>query len=537
MLRFLLLFACCLTATTAAELPAWKQALQPPDDRWRQTEQHFRFNNSAEPQTLDPQIMTGVPEGNLAEALFEGLTALHPETLAPKPGIAHSWTISPDGLRYTFNLRDGLTWSDGTPLRAQDVIASWRHALTPATGCKYANLLYPIAGARAFHRDPAAGEEAWARVGLTAPDPLTLEVRLETPCAYFLSLTAFHTLFPVPLHVIREHGDRWTRPEHIVCNGPFQLQEWKPRQHIVLQANPRYWDADFVKLDRVTVFPYDELDTAYKLFKQGEIDWMNAVPLDRLDALKRDPDYYVAPYLGIYYIRVNVTEPPLDDIRVRRALAWSVNRQVVTKDILRAGEIPLAWFCPRDTAGYRPALQMPYDRDAARAQLAEAGFAGGADFPRLEVLYNKSERHQAIMENLAQQWERALGITVSPTNTEWKVYLDRLSSLDYQLARSGWIGDFVDPDTFFNIWRTGDGNNRTGWGDPTYDALVRRAAAERDPAQRLELFQQMDRMLIEQVPGIPIYSYVNQGMLSERVFGFFHNLRDLHPLQYVYLED
>ena len=376
-----------------------------------------------------------------------------------------------------------------------------------------------------------------AGVGASAPDARTVTVRLRSPCAYFLQLAAFHTLMPVPLHAIGRHGEAWTRPGNLVTSGPFTLATWEPRVRIELTPNPRYHDRAVVKLERITAHPYDDLDTAYKLFQQGGLDWMNAVPSERIDALKLDPAYYVSPYLAIYYLRLNVTRGALTDARVRRALALALDRREITEHLLRAGQIPSASFCPAGAGGYPDGPDVKIDVPAARALLAEAGFPEGKGLPAIELLFNTSEQHKKICENVAEQWRRNLGITATPRNCEWKVYLDRLQKLDYDAARSGWTADYDDPMTFFDIWMTGDGNNRTGFADPAYDDLVRAAAREVDPARRLGIFQQADRRLQEASPGIPLYVYVNQGLLNERVRGWWPNRRDHHPFQWMWLED
>jgi oligopeptide transport system substrate-binding protein len=526
-----------LTSLAAAEVPAWKATLQPKGDKWKKVEQVFRFNNGAEPQTLDPAVMTGVPEATIALACVEGLTGLHPKTLEPIPGLAERWDVSADKKTWTFHLRTGLQWSDGTPLTAQQITASWRRALTHATGCQYGNMFFPIQGAEVFAADKVQDDAAWAKVGVATPDDKTLIVQLAGPCPYFGSLAAFHTLSPVPLHVVQKHGEAWTRPENFVGNGPFVLSEWSPRQRIVMTPNPRYWDTAQVRLKRIEALPYDDNETAFKLFKQGGIDWMATVPMDRIESLKRDPDYYATPFMTLSYLRLNTTRPAFKDPRVRRALALALDRTVITKDILRAGQIPTGSFCPPTTGGYvPPESQLKYDKDTARRLMAEAGYPDGKGFPSTEFLFNTQEQYRKMADNLAQQWKTVLGIDIKPANCEWKVYLSRLERLEYDIARSGWVGDYPDPNTFFDLYRTGDGNNRTGWGNPNYDALLGAAAQEGDHAKRLGLFQKMDRQLMDEVPAIPIYVHVCQGMLAEKVRGFHLNVRDLHPFQYLWME-
>ena len=519
-----------------ADWPEWKKKLWPETDDWRNTKQVLTFVNGAEPETLDPHIMTGVPEHRLATALFEGLVTQHPQTLEPVPGVAERWEVSPDGITYTFHLRKDAKWSDGKPLTTRDFVESWKRALLPETASQYAYMLYPIAGAEAFNKGPNKGKE-WDKVGVAAKDDHTLVVTLASPCAYFLDLAAFETLMPVPMEVVAKHGDRWSRAENIVCNGPFKVKEWSPRQKIVFEKNPHYWDRDFVKLEQVVALPFEDLETAYKLFQQGQCDWNTAVPAAKILEIKRLPEYYAFPYLGSYFYRVNVTKPPLDDVRVRKALSLALDREVITRDVLKAGQIPATWFCPA-LPGYEPPKGLAADRQAARKLLAEAGYGpGGKPFPPLELLYNTNEAHKQVAEVLVQQWKEALGISVSLRNTEWKVYLNDVQNLAYNVARAGWIGDYTDPNTFLDMFVTGGGNNQTGWSNARYDQLIADAAKEVDRAKRAALLQQAEKILVEEeLPIIPIYIYVNQGLIRDTVMGWYENVRDQHPFQYIWME-
>lgn len=530
-------------AQQEAALPAdWKSKLQPEGDDWKEAEQVFTFNNGAEPETLDPHVMTGVPEHRLATGLFEGLVSHHPETLQPVPGVAERWELSADGTVYTFFLRKNAKWSDGKAITARDFHGSWQRALAPETASQYAYMLYPIKNAEPFNKAGAEAEDGTKRpaipfeqVGVQVVDDYTLRVTLERPCAYFLDLAAFETLMPVPLAVVAAHKDRWVRPEHIVTNGPYKLAEWQPNQRLVMVKNEHYWDAAFVKLERIVALPLDDLETAYKLYQQGECDWMDDIPVAKIEECQRRPDYYVAPYLGTYFYRVNVTRPPFNDARVRKALSMCIDREAITRDLLKAGQIPATWLTPA-MHGYQPPAGLAYDRQAARRLLAEAGFPDGKGFPQAELLYNTLEAHKLVAENVVQQWRENLGISVSLRNSEWKVYLNDVQHLQYQIARAAWIGDYVDPNSFLDMFVTGGGNNQTGWSNARYDELIAQAARERDVAKRAAIFVEAEKLLIEQeLPIIPIYIYVKKGLLRDTVGGFYENVRDQHPFQYLYM--
>ncbi len=524
-----------LFADPQIELPDWEKAYVPKSKNWQAKEQHFIFNNGTDPESLDPALVTGVPESRLVAELFEGLVNLDPKTLEPRPGVAYRWEISPNGLTYKFHLRKNAKWSDGSELTAHDFYESWKRVLTPATGSAYAYQLFPVKGAEEFHGNRL---DSFDGVGIKVAAKYTLNVELKTHCHYFLDLVAFHTLFPVPVSLINKYRDQWVRAKHIISNGPFRLSTWKPRQRIELVKNNHYWGRSICKLKKITVFPYDNLDTAYQLFLQNKIHWMPAIPLEKLSEIIRHPDYYVMPYLGSYFYRFNVTKAPFDDVRVRKAFSLAIDRRIITEHILKAGQQPATWFCP-PISSYEPVPGLKYNKDRARQLLVEAGYGvNGRSFPNIEILYNTSEQHKKVAEAIVQQWKNNLGVSVSLRNTEWKVLLSDMDNLNFQIIRSSWIGDYGDPNTFFDMFVTKGGNNRTGWSNEEYDSLLLESQRETDNVKRYQIFQKMERLLIEkEFPILPLYIYVNQGVLNESVNGWYENVRDMHPLKYIWLED
>lgn len=495
-------------------------------------EQVFRINNTAEPESLDPGVVTGVPEHRIISNLFEGLTTTDPKDLSPRPGMAASWSLSKDGLVYTFRLRDAR-WTDGKPVTASDFVYAWERVLNPKSGAKYAQHLYYLRNGEEYNTGRVTD---FTQVGVRAVDAKTLQVTLKSPTAYFLDLTAFYTLYPVPRWALEAHGREWVKPGKIVSNGPFRLVSWVPQQEAVLERNPHHWDAASVKLSKVVFIPTDDINTAYKQFLAGDSDWIPTVPPAQLDAARRRPEYYVSPYLGTYYFRFNVTKPPLTDVRVRKALAQAVDRVALTKFVTKAGEVPHSGFVPVGLRGYEGPQGPGFDVAAAKRLLGEAGYPDGRGFPRVELLYNTSELHRVITQAVQQMWKTHLGVHVDLVNVEWKVYLARQGSLDYQVSRAGWIGDYVDPNTVLEMWKTGGGNNQTGWSNRRYDALIERAATVVDPAERMRTFAEAERILLEEMPILPLYTYVNKGMLSRRVKGWHPNILDQHPLKYISVE-
>jgi oligopeptide transport system substrate-binding protein len=495
--------------------------------------QVFRLNNMAEPESLDPGVVTGVPEHRILSNLFEGLTTTDPKDLSPRPGMASSWTVSKDGLTYTFKLRNAR-WTDGNPVRAQDFVYAWERVLNPKMGAKYAQQLFYLKNGEDYNKGRITD---FSRVGAKALDDRTLQVTLRCPTAYFLDLTSFYTLYPVPRWAVEAHGKDWIKPGKIVSNGPFRLVSWVPQKEVVVEKNPQHWDAASVKLQKAVFLPTDDINTAYKQFLAGESDWVTTVPPAQIDTARNRPDFYVTPYLGTYYFRFNVTRPPLTDVRVRKALSMAVDRDSLTKYVTKAGEIPTSSFVPAGMRGYEGARGLPFDVAAAKKLLAEAGYPGGKGFPKVELLYSTSELHRVVTQAVQQMWKESLGVQVDLTNVEWKVYLARQSSLDYQVSRAGWIGDYVDPNTFLDMWITAGGNNQTGWSNTRYDDLIGRAACQIvNGRDRMRALQEAEKILVlDEVPIMPLYTYVNKGMLSRRVKGWSPNILDQHPLKYLSL--
>ena len=493
------------------------------------------FINGAEPETLDPAIITGQPEGRVVNALFEGLCAYDQDGKAV-PGVAEAWEISPDGKRYTFRIRPDARWSDGRPLVAGDFVSSWKRALTPATGSQYNYQLYPVRNAQAF----ADGKIAdFSEVGVKAPDDRTLVVDLENPTPYFLELCAFPTLHPVRVDLIDRVGDEWVKPAHIISNGAYALETWRINDKIRLKKNPHYWNRDNVSLETVDVLPISDANVAFNFFSSGLADLVmdkGLAPPALLDELKKQPWFHAAPFLGIYFLRYNCAHGPFQDERVRRAFSLSIDKKRIVEKITRAGELPAPGFVPPGIPDYTGTEGLAFDPAAAKRLMSEAGFPEGRGFPLVNYLYSKSELNEAIAVELQSMWRETLGVNVNLVRQEWKVYLNSLSLLDYDIARSSWVGDYPDPNTFLDMFLTGGGNNRTGWSSPEYDRLIAESARELDPGKRLEILRQAEDLLIRQaVPVVPIYYYVGIQLYdAEKLGGVRANVLDEHPLRLIH---
>ena len=471
----------------------------------------LNFGNGTEPQDIDPQIVTGVPENKIVNALFEGLVAEGPTGADTVGGVAERWEISEDGRVYTFFLRTTAKWSNGDPVTAQDFVASYRRILTPSLGAEYAYKLHHVVGAEAFNK----GElKDFAQVGLAAPDAHTLRITLKHRAPFLIEAMKHYSWFPVHTPTVEKFGGlarkgtAWTRPENLVGNGPFVLKEWRPNQRIVVTRSPTYWDREQVKLETINFLPTESIDTEERMFRTGQVDRTNELPNTKIDTYKRDyaGSYRQDPYFGVYFYRVNVTKAPLNDKRVRRALALAIDRESLVRNVTRGGQQPAYNFCPPSPM-FTSQARIDGDLAEAKRLLAEAGFPAGRGFPKVDILYNTSENHRAIAEAIQQMWRTRLGVEIGLANQEWKVYLDSQDTLNYDLCRAGWIADYTDPNTFMDMWVTGGGNNDTGWSNATYDALVRTSLAAGSEQERLASYQQMEAILADELPIIPIYFY------------------------------
>lgn len=496
------------------------------------------FVNGAEPETLDPAVITGQPEGRIVNALFEGLLRFDRHGRAV-PGVAASWQISPDGLTYVFHLRPDARWSDGRRVTAQDFVASWHRTLDPATASAYNYQLFSIRGAEDF----ANGKiRDFAKVGVKALDESTLQVTLHQPTSYFLDLCAFPTLYPVRTDLIAKYGDDWVKPGKLVGNGAFLLDAWRINDSVMLAKNPLYWDQSSVQLRSVEVLPISQANVAYNFYAAGQADLImdkGLAPPSLLDALKERPDFHAAPFLGSYFLRFNCSKPPFSDPRIRKAFSMALDRQRITTKITRAGESTALSFVPPGIVGYKPPEGLPENKQEARRLLAEAGFPGGKGFPLTTYLYSEGELNEGVAIELQSMWKEELGVSVQLARQEWKVYLNSLGSLDFGIARSSWVGDYPDPNTFLDLFLSGSGNNRTGWSNPTYDQLIGAAAAETDAVRRFEILRKAEGLLVrDEAPIAPLFFYVGIQLYNpEYIGGIEANVLDEHPIREIFRKD
>jgi len=514
----------------------------------QETDETFYMALDGTPQTFDPGKMRGAPGGRIAMNIFEGLLmpaqttegAERTEDLV-RPGVAKSWTISDDGTSYTFHLREDAKWSNGEPVTAGDFEYAWRRVLNPDFDSAYASLFFSIEGAEDYRKKQ--GEEGsiddWSEVGIETVDDHTLRVELRNPTPYFLELVAFYTLFPVPRETIEEHGDKWIKPRNIVSNGAYTLEEFRSGRQIVMEKNPQYWDAGNVSIERGVVELFQGQKAIINAYRAGQIHWSGSgLPLAEVSSLVMRPDYVNHPMLGIYYLKINVSDDssPLSNPKVRRAMSLALNRRSIQKLALKGMYGATKAFVPSNTGGYESTASLEYDLEKARRLLEEAGYPNGEGLPTMTILYNTSKKHRIVATKVQNMWEKTLGVTVKLDNIEWKTYLEQVENLDYEIARAGWIGDYNDPMTFLELWTTGNGNNNTGWSNEEYDRLIEEAKREPDRSERQRILQRAEELLLREGPIIPLVEYSNNMLLSRRVKGFEPHNRNIHLLKDLRLE-
>ncbi len=495
----------------------------------------------AEPRDLDPHLVTAFTDMQVVLAFFEGLVAVDEVTSRPVPATAERWDVSDDGLTWTFHLRPDLKWSDGTPLTAETFRDSYLRALTPSLGSEYAYVLYPIRGAAAFNSGETSDPSS---LGVSAPDPQTFVISLEQPTPMLASILTLPVAFPAPLHVVAQHGgltdrsNRWTRPESIVGNGPFRITTWEPQSQIRGDRNPHFREADNVGLNGVAFYPFENAVSQEAAFRSGQLHLTSEVPLTKISAYREEsPELLrIDPFVLTGFMRFNLTHPPMDDVRVRRALALSINRQALADSVLKGGESPADRLTPPNTAGYTAEATFGYDPATARQLLAAAGFPRGEGFPDLEIMSRSREINQSILEAVQQIWRTELGIELNIAMKEQRVWLDDETHLNYDISNARWIGDYVEPYTFLELFLSYSGNNNTGWANADYDALLRQAAAESDEATRYALYQQAEALLVADTPIAPIYHGTQVFLKRPEVQGWPPALLGFHRYHLVRLE-
>ena len=499
-------------------------------------EQILRKGNGTEPESLDPHRAEGVTSSNVLRDLFEGLVT-EEENGSLIPGAAASWTISPDGRVYTFRLRPTARWSNGDPVTAEDFVFGLRRSADPATLSVYSAILYPIENAEAV----VNGSLPPGRLGVRAIDPLTLELRLHSPTPYLLGLLTHSSTYPVHRASLEKFGDRFARPGNLVSNGPYRLQEWSVQSYIRLVRNASYWDNVHTTINEVWYYPVENAESELNRYRTGEFDMTETVPNRQIPWLRKNlpAELHIAPYLGSYVYGFNTSQPPFkDNIPLRKALAMALDRDILTSKITGAGEIPAYGWVPPVTGYTNQQPEWAHwtqaERNAeARRLYAQAGYS--RDKPlHVQLLHNTEINHRRLAVAMAAMWRDVLGVETEILNQEWQVFLQtRRTRVDTQVFRYGWIGDYDDPYTFAEILDSKHGLNDMSYNNPRYDRLLASASREADPAVRMATLAEAERVMLDDMPVLPIYFYVSKQMVKPWVGGFDSNIMDHHHTRHL----
>lgn len=531
----------------------------------------------SEPKSIDPAINQAVDGATYIIHTFEGLTATNKNNQIG-PGVAEKWETSPDGLTWTFHLRSDAKWSDGKPVTAGDFVYAWQRAVNPSTASPYAYQLNYIKNAEAinsqavdasgkpekvkfgadgkpvqdakgnFTADPngkyvsakADGSPLWLDdLGVTAKDDHTVVVTLEAPCSYFIQITAFPTLFPVRKDVIEKNPDNWaTDPKTFIGDGPYTISDWTHNSKIVMTKNKNYWNSKSIVSNEIDWLLMDEDNSILAAYKNGKILLSESMPTDEIAALQKSGDCKIYGNLGTYFIDFNNTKAPFDNLKVRQAFNLAYDREYLVKNVSKGGEKPAAGFVPigiPDAAAgsdfrtigkdYFATKTSSYKDNVAKAKqlLSEAGYPDGKGFPTVEYKYNNTSLHKAIAEYLQNEWQTNLGVHVTLQNEEWAVVQADRNNKNYQMARDGWLGDYVDPMTFIDVFTSKSGNNSTGFSDPEYDKLVSDAKKSSDPKTRMSDMHKAEDILMKAMPMSPVYFYTDPDLVSPKLVGYVHS--------------
>jgi len=577
-------FLAAACTTGAADSPYFGKT-QPLDG------QVLRYISGSEPESLDPPMSSGQPEARIMMAIFEGLTEYDPKTAQPIPALAESWEPNDDNSVFTFHLRDAR-WSDGSPITAEDFVYSLRRGLTPSLASRLAYMAYDVLNAQAYNeaavfvRDRATGSfvmnpanslerlvlpgdetaraealkapaMALARdkeyvpiraedVGIEAVDAKTLRFRMRQPIPFVPKLVSHQFFRPVPRRTVEQYGDTWTQPGHIVVSGAFTIETWRPYDVLVMKRNPAYYDAAVVKLESLIFYPLEDITTMMNLYKAGEVDatYNHTVPSSWIPLVRQYKDYQDTPEVATEAYVFNTTSGPTSDVRVRHALNMAIDKVALAR-FRRAAKpttstVPVGMF-----PGYPSPKGDVFDPEKAKSLLADAGFkdASGrydpSTFPAsdLEVTYNTSESNRSNAEFVQAQWKQNLGITVPLRNMEFRTFLQTRSRLEYRgLARSGWIGDYMDPFTFLSMYVIEGGENGSGWVDPKFEHLLSEANRQHDQDARYRMLSDAETLLLEAQPTLPLYNNATNFVKKPYVKGMYANPATMHAWKFVYIE-
>lgn len=494
---------------------------------------------ASEPQTIDPALNSSVDGAIMIQHMFEGLMKWKDDgsgNAVLTEGQAESYEISEDGLVYTFKLREDAAWSDGEPVTAQDFVYGWQRLVTPATAADYNYMIDAVVNANEI----MAGEVDPSELGIVALDESTVQITLHTPTPYFLDVCAFPAAFPVRQDIIEKGGDQWTFDlATYIGNGPYKMTEWEHNSYIRMVPNETYYDVDNLGPTSIKFALMDDNNAMLAAFNSGELLFIENPPVDEIAALLDSGELKVADYIGTYYVCFNNEVAPFNDSLVREAFSLVIDREYITKQVSKTGEVPAAGYVPagiNDVAGpgsddfrtvggdYYSVDPAEYKAncDKARELLAEAGYPNGEGFPIVEYLYNTQDLHRAVAEALQNMWQSELGVTVSLNNQDWGVFLETRKNGDYVIARNGWIADYNDPVTFLDMFVSGGGNNDAQYKNSEFDALITKVKSAKTSEERFTAMHEAEDILMGDKAVAPIFFYTQPYMINDKVDGMFY---------------
>jgi oligopeptide transport system substrate-binding protein len=488
--------------------------------------------NGSEPKTLDMANVDETVGSTILFELYEGLTSTDADAQLTA-GVAYRWDISEDGLVYTFHLRDDSRWSTGEPVVAEDFVASFRRYVTPAVASPNAQFFYPIKNARAV----LGGDLPPEALGVLASDDRTLRITLEQPTPWLLQMFATRLGYPVYRPALETHGNKFAKPGTLVGNGAYELKEWVVQSHILIERNPYYWNADNVEVERVYYYPTEDLSSEFMRYRSGELHYTRDIPNQQFRWINRNLAEHLqsGPYLGVFFMPIDLSEPPFDDVRVRKALSMTVDRRIIAEKITGTSEVPANGLVPSYVSDYPETgydwLEWPMEERIAEARrlYEEAGYS--EDNPlRFTIHYNTNQNNKRIVLALSAMWKQALGAYISILNQEWKVYLQtRKFRGQWDMIRMGWIAGWDDPYSFLEVLISGSDFNDPGFNDPEYDRLLRDANTTTDPARRAAILAEAENRMLEQYPVIPLFYYATNRLVRPEVDRYRINIVDRDP--------
>jgi oligopeptide transport system substrate-binding protein len=488
--------------------------------------------NGSEPKTLDMANVDETVGSTILFELYEGLTSTDADAQLTA-GVAYRWDISEDGIVYTFHLREDSRWSTGEPVVAEDFVASFRRYVTPAVASPNAQFFYPIKNARAV----LGGELPPEALGVLALDDRKLRITLEQPTPWLLQMFATRLGYPVYRPALETHGNKFAKPGTLVGNGAYELKEWVVQSHILIERNPHYWNADSVEVERVYYYPTEDLSSEFMRYRSGELHYTRDIPNQQFRWINRNLAEHLqsGPYLGVFFMPIDLSEPPFDDVRVRKALSMTVDRRIIAEKITGTSEVPADGLVPSYVSDYPETgydwLDWPMEERIAEARrlYAEAGFSG--DNPlRFTIHYNTNQNNKRIVLALSAMWKQALGAYISILNQEWKVYLQtRKFRGQWDMIRMGWIAGWDDPYSFLEVLISDSDFNDPGFNDPEYDRLLRDANTTTDPARRAAILAEAETRMLEQYPVIPLFYYATNRLVRPEVDRYRINIVDRDP--------